>query len=125
MFLPQRTDLPVAVKIVSAAMVFIGTVGAIAALRHLGRSFSILPEGRKLVRSGPYRIIRHPVYLTEALSTLGAMIIFLSPEAAALVIAQFLLQLGRIHYEERVLRATFPEYADYARRTWRLIPGLY
>jgi protein-S-isoprenylcysteine O-methyltransferase Ste14 len=41
------------------------------------------------------------------------------------VVTQFALQLARIRYEERVLRATFPEYDEYAKRTWRLIPGIY
>jgi protein-S-isoprenylcysteine O-methyltransferase Ste14 len=34
-------------------------------------------------------------------------------------------QFLRLHYEEGVLREAFPEYAEYARRTARLVPGLY
>ena len=75
--------------------------------------------------SGPYRYIRHPVYLGEAFATIGAMINFLSPVAVALVVTQLLMQLGRIHYEEKVLRETFPEYVKYSRVTARLIPGIY
>ena len=92
---------------------------------YLGRSFSILPEGRELVTGGPYRFIRHPLYLAEAFATIGAMIHFLSPAAVALVAAQFLLQFARMHYEEKVLRETFPDYVKYSRRTARLIPGIY
>ena len=44
---------------------------------------------------------------------------------AALVVAQTVLQLVRIRYEERVLRETFPEYEEYAKRTAQLIPGIY
>jgi protein-S-isoprenylcysteine O-methyltransferase Ste14 len=102
-----------------------GNVFAVYILTRLGRSFSILPEGRKLVTAGPYKIIRHPLYVAEAMATLGTMILFFSPAAVALVIAQTATQLGRIHYEEIVLRKTFPEYSAYARTTARLIPGIY
>jgi protein-S-isoprenylcysteine O-methyltransferase Ste14 len=118
-------DLPVGMKIFAAALIVAGNLFTVYALAYLGRSFSILPEGRRLVTSGPYRLMRNPVYLGEAVATIGAMITLFSPWAALIVLAQFALQLARIIYEERVLRATFPEYADYAKRTARLIPGVY
>jgi protein-S-isoprenylcysteine O-methyltransferase Ste14 len=69
--------------------------------------------------------VRHPLYLAEAVAALGALINFLSAWALVLVAVQIALQMVRIHYEERVLRETFPEYESYARRTARLIPGVY
>ena len=125
LLLAPRAELPLAAKIAAAALILIGNVFAAYALSHLGRSFSILPEGRKLVTGGPYRYVRHPLYAAEAVATLGAMINFLSPWAVAIVALQLALQLGRIHYEEKVLRAAFPQYAAYAKRTARLIPGVY
>jgi len=125
LLLAPRAELPLGWKIAAAALILTGNVFAAYALSHLGRSFSILPEGRKLVTAGPYRTIRHPLYAAEAVATLGAMINFLSVWAVIIVVVQLALQLGRIHYEEKVLRATFPEYAAYAKRTARLIPGVY
>jgi protein-S-isoprenylcysteine O-methyltransferase Ste14 len=125
LFLSPRDDLPLWAQIVACALVVIGNLFAVVIILRLGRSFSILPEGRRLVTSGPYRIIRHPLYLAEAVATLGAVINFLSPFALVLVAVQLILQLARIHYEERVLKETFPEYDEYARRTARLIPGIY
>jgi len=125
LFLPPRADLPLYAVLTSIALIIIGNLFAVIALSHLGRSFSILPESRKLVMSGPYRFVRHPLYVAEAIATLGAMINFLSPAAVALVAAQFLLQLGRIHYEEKTLRANFPAYTKYSTHTARLVPGLY
>jgi protein-S-isoprenylcysteine O-methyltransferase Ste14 len=125
LFLNQRTDLPLAVQVLACLLVLIGNAFAVYILTHLGRSFSILPESRKLVTSGPYQVVRHPLYLAEAVATLGALIAFLSPWAFLLVAVQITLQLVRIHYEEKVLRETFPEYNDYAKKTWRLIPWIY
>ena len=120
-----RTDLPLEVEVIASGMVLIGNLLAAYVLTRLGRSFSILPEGRKLVMSGPYKIIRHPLYVAEALATFGTMILFLSTGAVILVIVQTILQLVRMHYEERVLTKTFPEYKRYAKTTARLIPGVY
>jgi protein-S-isoprenylcysteine O-methyltransferase Ste14 len=125
LLLAPQPDLPLAARVAACLLVVAGNVFAILILLRLGRSFSILPESRKLVTSGPYKIVRHPLYLAEAVATLGALINFLSPWALVLVGAQVALQLVRIHYEEHVLRETFPEYEDYARRTARLIPGVY
>jgi protein-S-isoprenylcysteine O-methyltransferase Ste14 len=125
LLLKMRTDLPPSAKIAIAVLVLVGNIFGLMALRQLGRSFSILPEGRRLVTTGPYRYVRHPLYIAEAVASLGAMINFLSPLAVVIVCTQYLLQFARMIYEEKVLRATFPEYAAYAKRTARLIPGIY
>jgi len=125
LLLAPRAELPLTAKLIAAALILIGNIFAAYVLSHLGRSFSILPEGRRLVTTGSYRYIRHPLYAAEAVATIGAMINFFSIWAVVIVVMQLVLQLGRIHYEEKVLRATFPEYAAYAKRTARLIPGVY
>jgi protein-S-isoprenylcysteine O-methyltransferase Ste14 len=118
-------DLSIAWRVAGCCMVFIGNIFAAYILTKLGRSFSILPESRKLVTHGPYKIMRHPLYISEAVSSLGTMILFFSTGAVALVVLQTALQLVRIHYEERVLTKNFPEYKNYAKRTARFIPGIY
>ena len=96
--------------------------GAVWGLLHLRRNLSIVPEARTLTTSGPYRLVRHPLYACEigaALAlTLSAPYLTTVVTTAAFVAVQYL----RSHYEERLLRATFPEYGAYARRTRRLIP---
>jgi len=94
-------------------------------LAQLGRSFSVMPEARSLVTAGLYARIRHPLYLAEAVATLGVFLQYRSPGAALLVAAQFAVQLWRMREEEKVLEAQFPAYADYRARTARLIPGVY
>lgn len=115
----------VALSFVSVAMILGGVCFSIFALSHLGRSFSLMPEARQLVTDGPYAVIRHPLYLGEAVSTLGLMLQFLSPLGIAIVALQLSFQLQRIKNEEQVLGSLFPEYADYRTHTARLVPGIY
>lgn len=117
--------LPFWARILSSFLLVSGNIGAIVVLFWLGRSFSILPEGRKLITAGPYAIVRHPLYLIETVGTLGTIINFWSWQAVWLFVVQIAMQLVRMHYEEKVLIENFPEYVDYAARTRRLIPWIY
>ena len=117
------------------AVFFIGTLAtglaaggaALSAwvLLWLGRSFSIMAQARKLVTSGPYAIVRHPLYCCEALIALGVMLLVLSPLAVAIVIVQWCIQLRRMANEEKVLRAEFTAYEQYAARVPKLFPRLF
>lgn len=102
-----------------------GQFFCVVALLQLGRSLSVMPEARRLVTAGLYSRIRHPLYLAEAIATLGVLLQFRSAEAILLVALQFAIQLWRMREEEKVLEAAFPEYASYRSRTARLIPGVY
>jgi protein-S-isoprenylcysteine O-methyltransferase Ste14 len=125
LLLRPREDLPMGALVFADLLVVTGNVFAIVVLLQLGRSFSILPESRRMVTRGPYAVVRHPLYLAEAVASVGVAINFLSPAAVMLVAAQFAAQIARIHYEEKILREHFPAYRIYARKTWRLIPGVY
>jgi protein-S-isoprenylcysteine O-methyltransferase Ste14 len=94
-------------------------------LLQLGRSFSVMPEARKLVTAGLYSRIRHPLYLAEAVATLGVFLQYRSAAAALLVAAQVAVQLWRMREEEKVLEAQFADYAAYRARTARVLPGVY
>ncbi len=110
----------------SLAISAAGTIGAFAVLAWLGRSFSIFPEARGLVTGGPYRVVRHPLYFFEIVATLGIMLRFRQPWAALIALATLAFQFRRMAYEEAVLRAIYPEYDDYTRRTpARVMPGVY
>jgi protein-S-isoprenylcysteine O-methyltransferase Ste14 len=120
-----RRDLSVTAEIVSTWLNLVGTAAAVLVLAQLGRSFSVMAEARRLVTSGVYRFVRHPLYVAEELATVGIFMQFLSGWTALLVAVQIAFQLRRMHNEEAVLAATFPEYAAYQARTARLIPGIY
>ncbi|HEY2451821.1 MAG TPA: isoprenylcysteine carboxylmethyltransferase family protein [Scandinavium sp.] len=120
-----RHELPLSLEMVSTAVTLIGTVGSVIALAQLGRSFSIMAETRQLVTSGPYRFVRHPLYLTEEIATIGVFMQFASAWTALLVVLQLGFQLRRMQNEEAVLTVSFPEYGEYRQTTARLIPGIY
>lgn len=92
------------------------------AMISLGRSFSIEPADRGLVRHGPYRWLRHPMYAGELLSCLGVCALQPSMQNMAVVLVFLLSLLIRIHAEEQIV-AGYREYAKSIR--WRLIPKLW
>lgn len=103
----------------AAALIFIGALGSAIVLARLGKSFSIMPEARSLVTSGPYAYARHPLYAVEFITLAGTAIQFAQPWAALLTLGVVLLQITRTIFEERVLTAAYPEYESYRRRVKR------
>lgn len=120
-----RAELSLTETVLASAASFLGTALSTIALAHLGRSFSLMAEARRLVTTGPYRIVRHPLYLFEELAALGVLIQFLSVYTALIFLAHIWIQLQRIKNEESILEKTFPEYQHYKSTTARLIPGVY
>ena len=120
-----RRELSPAAEIVSTLLILAGSVAALFALMRLGRSFSVMAEARRLVTSGVYRFVRHPLYLAEEIATIGLVLQFLSYWTLLLLALQIAFQLRRMRNEEVVLGEIFPEYAAYKAKTARLIPGVY
>ena len=110
-------------RIFSTGLIIVGTILSLYCIRQLGRSFSIMASARELVTEGPYKIIRHPLYGAEVVTITGLCVGHWSPAAVVLGLVWLALQIRRAQNEERVLRACFPEYSDYARRVPMLLPG--
>jgi protein-S-isoprenylcysteine O-methyltransferase Ste14 len=123
-FFPRR-ELPLTAEMISTLLILFGSAAAVYALMRLGRSFSMMAEARRLVTSGPYRFIRHPLYLAEELAVVGLVMQFFSWATALVLVVQIAFQLRRMHNEEAILAESFPEYAEYRQRTARLLPGIY
>jgi protein-S-isoprenylcysteine O-methyltransferase Ste14 len=85
-------------------------------LWYLRRSFSLEPEARNLVTSGPYRLARHPIYTVYLLMNAGILLRHLTVPFALVLVAWVILLLIRVRYEEDVLTSAFPEYKEYRRR---------
>ena len=118
-------ELSSALYLVSLLLVIGGTVVAISAVLALGRSISILPEARRLVTSGPYALVRHPLYLGEIVAIFGIALQYLLPWSLLLAALVCTFQFLRIKNEERILVKVFPNYENYMVGTARLVPGLY
>ena len=101
---------------------------AVWARRHLGRNWSgavTVTVDHQLVRTGPYRIVRHPIYSAMLGMFLGTAIV--SGEIHALVGLALIAgaYIRKVRLEEKTLREAFGDsYDDYRRKTWAIIPGL-
>jgi protein-S-isoprenylcysteine O-methyltransferase Ste14 len=113
-----------AVAAAADVLLLAGSIWSVWSLRRLGRSFSVIAQARAVVSTGPYRLVRHPLYLGEVVSAAGLALTVAGWPALAAWCVLVSLQVYRSVQEERVLSAHLPDYADYRARTHRLIPGV-
>jgi protein-S-isoprenylcysteine O-methyltransferase Ste14 len=114
----------------SAGLVAIAVGGwlAVRAFTDLGESLTPMPRPRadgRLVESGIYARLRHPIYAGLMLAGIGWSVLTASLPAliVALLLAAFLDAKAR--REEEWLLDHYPGYADYRRRSKRFVPGIY
>jgi protein-S-isoprenylcysteine O-methyltransferase Ste14 len=117
-----------AVFLAGVALTWMGVAFAVWARVHLGADWSgivALKEGQRLVRSGPYALVRHPIYTGILLAFIGTALAIGELRgllAVALITTACLL---RIRIEERWLLEEFgAEYEQYRREVKALIPFL-
>lgn len=113
---------PVVREEVILALLLAGALLVSASYFFLGGSFSILVEARELRTGGPYRLVRHPVYLGQLVAALGVVLLRFVWWNALLGIAFAAVQVARAVLEERKLVRAVPGYAEYRARTWMLVP---
>jgi protein-S-isoprenylcysteine O-methyltransferase Ste14 len=83
------------------------------------------PTRGGLVTDGPYRYIRHPIYTAVCLFGWAGVTAHWSWRACICGCVLLLSGLLRMFCEEKMITARYPEYADYAARTWRMIPYVF
>ena len=122
--------------IAGLCLLLVGGVIRLKARLHLKRKggFSSLigtaqlqiVKKHQLVIDGPYRYVRHPLYLGEILRNLGVVVLFSSVYGILIVILASVFLIFRIQIEEKMLIVVFgEEYKEYARNIKKIIPYFY
>jgi protein-S-isoprenylcysteine O-methyltransferase Ste14 len=124
-----EVDIPTVVRWLGLALVVVGPAFSFWSAATLGRHFDLEVEvhgGHEIIDRGPYRIVRHPVYLGFAIHFVGASLATGNGLLiAGTVLVTFPALYLRAATEERLLRESLgPAYDAYARRVGMLVPGI-
>jgi protein-S-isoprenylcysteine O-methyltransferase Ste14 len=114
------------ILVAGVALTYAGVALAIWARVVLGRQWSAtvtIKEGHRLVRNGPYSVVRHPIYSGLMLAVLGTALVVGELRAFVALAMILAIWLVKSRLEERFMIGQFGrDYEDYRRHTWALIP---
>jgi protein-S-isoprenylcysteine O-methyltransferase Ste14 len=120
--LPFAVQVNNSVPAVNRFLSLFGVVIAIWAIAALGKSFDVSPADRGLVKHGPYKWLRHPMYASELFSVIVIVVVDLSLRNILVTVVLLATLYLRIHWEEKIIRG----YADYGKQVRsRVIPGVW
>ena len=109
-----------------AAVTVAGLLFAVWAREHLGRNWSrsvTIKQGHELITTGPYAVVRHPIYTGILTGFLGMAIAISQVRGFLVVVLIFIVFWLKLRKEEEWMRSQFGEtYATYARKTAALAP---
>ena len=115
-------------EVVAAAVFLVGYLMYAEVMReneYLSRTVEVA-EGQRVVDTGLYGVVRHPMYAATLLMFLSMPLVLGSPISLAIMLAYPVLIAGRIRNEEEVLMRELPGYAEYTRKVkYRLVPGIW
>jgi protein-S-isoprenylcysteine O-methyltransferase Ste14 len=106
-------------RLAGSCVLLIAMAWIAVARMQLGRSFSVLPQARRLVTTGIYARIRNPIYVASPFLLIGLSLSFMQWWPMLLSAIVIPLQIVRARREAAVLRHAFgDEYDQYRARTW-------
>jgi len=112
-----------------AAITVAGLLFAVWARVHLGRNWSrsvTIKQDHELITSGPYAVVRHPIYTGILTGFLGMAIAISQVRGFIVFVLIFLAFWIKLRMEEQWMRSQFGEtYATYAHQTAALVPHLF
>jgi protein-S-isoprenylcysteine O-methyltransferase Ste14 len=118
------TGGPLALAVSESIMILSAALG-IATVLSLGKSFGILIAVREVRSSGPYSLVRHPMYVTDILLRIGFTVNHFTAFTAVLLVLTSACYVYRALLEEKFL-GRFPDYREYmARVRRRFIPLVF
>ena len=120
-----RGQAPLAAWVVGLAG---GALGVWALASNRPGNFNIRPvprQGGQLIRSGPYRHIRHPMYSSVMACGVACALALGSAWSVLALLALIGVLVAKASIEERAMVRVHPDYADYQARTRRFLPGIY
>jgi protein-S-isoprenylcysteine O-methyltransferase Ste14 len=124
-FVPASRYLEIAGLAIQAAFILL----AVWARRRLGSNWSgevRVAAQHQLVQSGPYQVVRHPIYTAVIGMYCGTALVSGQIHAPIATLLVTLAYVRKIRLEERAMAQTFgAEHEAYRSKTWALIPGLY
>jgi protein-S-isoprenylcysteine O-methyltransferase Ste14 len=114
---------------IGAAVTVGGLLFAVWARRHLGSNWSrsvTIKQGHELITTGPYALVRHPIYTGILIGFLGTAIALSQVRGFIAFAMVFLVFWAKFRMEEEWMRSQFGEtYATYVRQTAALVPYLF
>lgn len=115
-------------RVVGVILMSYATILYFRSLNHLGRNYSPCFDSHvplEIISSGPYKFTRHPMYVAKLLVVVGNFVISGSLWFLLMLVYLALETTRTILNEERYLVASVPGYADYKKRTTRMIPFVF
>jgi len=82
-------------------------------------------KGAVLIQSGPYKMVRHPMYLSLILVFVPMLIFNFNLWGGVVFLIFFLNLILKMFHEEKLLFSFFNDYKSYSEKSWRLIPYVY
>ncbi|HIH62344.1 MAG TPA: isoprenylcysteine carboxylmethyltransferase family protein [Methanobacteriales archaeon] len=124
-----KNDINPIISGIGGLTIFTGFLISFFANKEIGTNWSASIEkdnSQKLITSGIYKYIRHPLYFSGLLILLGTVIYFQSWWSSTVLIPFYLLVNWRIkHEEDNLIKFFGNEYRQYMRKTKKIIPFLY
>lgn len=111
-------------SVLSIVLITFGHIISVWALFYLRRSFGIFTEVRSLVVDGPYRYVRHPLYVGESIAAIGFCLLLPSWFNILITVLFLLCQRLRAYFEEQKFLQAVPEYSDFIGRAGAYFPRM-
>jgi protein-S-isoprenylcysteine O-methyltransferase Ste14 len=126
----RTSDVPPWLNVVGGGLVIAGFLATVRVFRENSFAAPVVrvqaERGQRVIDTGPYAVVRHPMYAAAVLYLAGMPLLLGSRYGLAIVPLMIAGIAPRAVFEERLLKRDLPGYADYMRRVrYRLIPGVW